>query len=503
MKYFFALLLFSNTLLAQVKQDIRIEYDTDDVEDFDVITMESTQSAIVKYQKKSENSKSENSYTFDQLNSNLQKVKSLNVRYQTKGFWANTPSLTDKEFHYLLNFNQKKGTFIIHKINLENLTFQSISGNFGGKFVYYQWRVNGDKAYVSCRVKKKLKAIVIDLNTGIINSVDLKTTTNLNTRFIEIQKVKTPVGSETFFRYEADISKKNKQECFIRFNENGEMINKLLFIPKIDDETFLIDPTFTKLKDGDYAVTGAFGKKRRYVANGIFFGKLSGDKFVTLKYYNFLDIKNFTKYVWMSDKSLEKKQEKAQEKGEEFYLNYLVLTHDIIELNGQYVYVGEFYYRTYRTETYTTTDANGRVVTRTRQVFDGFQYSHGMLAVFNQDGSMMWSDAFSMWVANKPFYAKEFIKVVNDSKSIKLLYATGSTINSMSYSLKGDIISTKTKDVINTNNSGDKLKYTFEDDLIYWYDNNFITYGFQKIKNEEVKEGKKKRKVYYINKLSF
>ncbi len=44
MKYFLALFLFSSTLFAQVKQDIRLEYDTDDVEDFEVITMESTQS---------------------------------------------------------------------------------------------------------------------------------------------------------------------------------------------------------------------------------------------------------------------------------------------------------------------------------------------------------------------------------------------------------------------------------------------------------------------------
>ena len=57
---------------------------------------------------------------------------------------------------------------------------------------------------------------------------------------------------------------------------------------------------------------------------------------------------------------------------------------------------------------------------------------------------------------------------------------------------------------LNTNNSNDKLKYTIEGDLIHWYENNFITYGFQKIKNDgDSKEVKKKRKVYDINKLSF
>ena len=37
----------------------------------------------------------------------------------------------------------------------------------------------------------------------------------------------------------------------------------------------------------------------------------------------------------------------------------------------------------------------------------------------------------------------------------------------------------------------------------YWYDNYFIAWGYQKIKNLDNLEVKKKRNIFYINKMSF
>lgn len=47
-----------------------------------------------------------------------------------------------------------------------------------------------------------------------------------------------------------------------------------------------------------------------------------------------------------------------------------------------------------------------------------------------------------------------------------------------------------------------KVKRSFSN-INHWYDNYFIAFGKQKIKNKEEKDAKKKRKVYFFTKLRY
>jgi hypothetical protein len=51
-------------------------------------------------------------------------------------------------------------------------------------------------------------------------------------------------------------------------------------------------------------------------------------------------------------------------------------------------------------------------------------------------------------------------------------------------------------------NEGDKTRWTGVTKTEYWYENYFLTYGWQKIKNTDEK-GSKKRKVFFVSKLQF
>ena len=79
---------------------------------------------------------------------------------------------------------------------------------------------------------------------------------------------------------------------------------------------------------------------------------------------------------------VERKQKRKEKKGKEMNINYLIASHDIIKKGDKYIMLGEAYYPTYRTET--RTDANGNVTYRT--VFDGYQYTHAVVAGFDKDG---------------------------------------------------------------------------------------------------------------------
>src|SRR5690606_24529791 len=169
-------------------------------------------------------------------------------------------------------------------------------------------------------------------------------------------------------------------------------------------------------------------------------------------------------------------------------------------LDDGYLFLGEAYYPTYRTETYTTY-VNGQPVQSTRQVFDGYQYTHAVLAKFSKEGDIIWDQIFEMNPSYKPMAVTRFIRIAKGSQdALNLVFANRNTIVSKSFSFDGEVIYDKTSEPIETNIEGDQTKRSFSR-INYWYDDYFLAYGSQVIKNKE--EEKKKRTVYFISKIKF
>lgn len=176
-----------------------------------------------------------------------------------------------------------------------------------------------------------------------------------------------------------------------------------------------------------------------------------------------------------------------------------------MKIENGYLFLGEAYYPTYRTETYSTTSTVNGVTTtstQTRQVFDGYQYTHAMLGLFDEEGNLLWDQIFEMKGSYKPFYVKRFISIAEkDENSLKLVFASGKRIISKSIDYEGAVINDSESEDIETSYTGDKVKTSFSN-IDYWYDNYFVAYGSQKIKNK-AGEAKRKRKVYFVSKIKF
>ena len=65
-----------------------------------------------------------------------------------------------------------------------------------------------------------------------------------------------------------------------------------------------------------------------------------------------------------------------------------------------------------------------------------------------------------------------------------------------------EVIENKDYTPIQTSYNNDKVISDNNSDMEYWYDNYFISYGYQRIKNTSI-ESKSKRTVFYFNKISF
>jgi len=263
-----------------------------------------------------------------------------------------------------------------------------------------------------------------------------------------------------------------------------------------------------KLSDTEYVYTGTYAQKSSRSANGLYLAKAKNDKIDFIKFYNFTDLDDFLSYLSeRREKKIEKKKERKAEKGKELLINYNIAAHNIRELDDGYMFVGEAFYPTYRTETTTTwtTNANGvrTPQTQTRRVFTGYQYTHAVIAKFGLDGELLWDRTFDLWQASKPYYIKRFIRIADfDEDEIKLVFSSNSRVVSKSFNFDGELVNDQESDEIETGLDGDKTRWS-SSNLTYWYDDYFLAYGKQKIKNKEDKSVKRKRRVMFLTKVKY
>lgn len=288
-----------------------------------------------------------------------------------------------------------------------------------------------------------------------------------------------------------------------KYDINGEQVSSFELEPS-ESNVAIISAKVSEVSKNKTVILGTcekFSKKPYGTSNGMYFSIYDGDKQEVFERHNFTDFDNFFKYLpEKSEKKMDKKKAKAEKKGKELLVNYSMLTHDIIEKDGAYIMIGEAYYAHYHTEC-TTTYVNGAPQTTCRQVFDGWMFTHAVIAAFDENGKKLWDNCFE--IQNILTYdLSEKIKVMFKEDEVVLVYSIGGYINSKVIEGK-KVVEGKHKTKIETNYKEDKVKSDGGSSIAYWYDNYFIAYGYQRIKNTSKKDTKRKRTVFYFNKIEY
>ena len=246
-------------------------------------------------------------------------------------------------------------------------------------------------------------------------------------------------------------------------------------------------------KGGSLLVTGTFtNHKKKNYDQGIYFARIDGDKLAFIRFYNFLDLQHFTEYMsGRGQRKVERKKERAERKGKTIQMNSLVTSHGLIEHGGAYYYVGEAYFPTY---VVITTGFS------TTTVFDGYKYTHAVLAKFDADGNLLWDNCFPMDPSFKPKRVIHFVAAGFDGKNVNALYPDKRLLVSKLFrDTDGEVVQDKQKEVMDTGDENEDVKKAKDTETAYWYGDNFLVHGIQVVKNNATGE---RRKVIFINKYS-
>ena len=385
------------------------------------------------------------------------------------------------------------------------MKFNHVSGELPKKSRISDMVIIGDNTYYKATIKKEPVLFVINWKTGknSIIPVDIK---GYKRKKTSVQNLQAMEQSDEVILNVVGIDSRKKSNLFVlRFNAEGKKVGQFNLTKDVEEN--ISDLSSYKLDDNKYLYTGTYSENKVLMSQGLFFSQATNNDLDYLNLYNFLDLKEFLSYLpEKKQERIDRKKKRKAKRGKELKINYRIADHDIIELEDGFLFIGEAYYPTYSSQSYTTyTTINGvsTPTTQYRRIFDGYQYTHAVITKYNKQGDLLWDRNFELFQTHKPYYLKRFIKVAEtDAQGIKLAYSSRNKIASKYIDYNGEILEDQESEEIETGKDGDKTKWT-NSNLSYWYDDYFLSYGSQKIKNKKDKSVKRKRRVMFINKVRY
>lgn len=484
------LLIIFNKAIGQVSTSNRVEIELEDKrKEYEIIPVE--EKGVLIFSEAEEGSKKTKQidWNFALYNNNFEKewAKSFSINSDFK-FLSKCYSAP---YLYMIFSKWKDPNMELVRLNMASSEFDKFIITTPKKFDFSKFDVINNSAYFEGFLKKNDLVGHYDLVSKSFKI--LPSAFEGKTELLEFTINKKSEEADFVYLIE------NKKQKYINIKsfKEGAASNDIRI--KSANENELLTAKMNSVENGNKVIIGTYSTNR--FAQGIYFSKIVNNEQKILNYYSFTDFKNFFNYL--SDKKkgkIEKKIDRKKDKGKDLELDYRLLVHDLIESKDHYTLVAEAYYPTYRSESYTTAGPNGRPVTQTRMVFDGWQYTHAVIAGFDKDGKLLWDNCFVLGDF-KTFQLRKKVSVNVNGPLIKLAYGTNNAIRTQTFSGNSIVDQKELKD-LKTNFEADKLKWsTFN--LDYWYGNYFINWGNQKIKNSDDSKVKGKRIVFYFNKLDY
>lgn len=419
-------------------------------------------------------------------------------------------SASDDHHTYLLFIDTDK-VRSIHNLQILKLDyslnyFSLINGFVPEKSIPVHFDIIEDQAVIALNNNSFEPIIVfIDLRNGSLHTIKPEIE-GLNL----IQHISKDDDSKDIFAIvENYLGKKQNAILILQFDMHGQRKNTIRINPVIADkvlnaariadsrgDTLLIMGTYhnTASKiNGNKEGTGP-------ESAGYFASMFIDGKELFIHYYNFLEFEEM--YRSLSSKTvanLRRKAEKQKNKGEEYSLDYDLLLHDVVRFGNEYVLLAEAYYPEYRTVTNMYYDYYGRAMPQSYTVFDGYKYISGIAASFSPEGELLWDNGIEI-LNILTFKLNKYVSTYVNNDELALFYSNENRIN---YKIIGgeNPVSSLQNISLESKYKGDKLMEDFGSKMIHWYDNYFICFGYQKIKNNRISGGK--RTVFYFNKLAF
>ncbi|MDX1478548.1 MAG: hypothetical protein R3301_12630 [Saprospiraceae bacterium] len=486
------LILCATSVRAQVGQGLRVEISIDELADEFVVAPVGEYGLVVFGETDAAPKEGMTRWRFIQYGTDFEQLgaRSVNIekRYESKGHF-----FADSVLYVLFTDIGRSDEYKLVRVNVADFGTRSVTGPMPKSLQIRDFVIHDDYLYVS----------------GATGNRDAIAMANLRNRVLKLEPITYPgtnsvqsidITSGGLVSYTISNYRRNNGLIYIQSYASGKRVDEIRVVPRGDNN--LLSARITEIGDGVRIIAGTYSERRQY-GTGMYLARIDDGEQSFITYHHFADFNNFFAYLPRKKQArIERKKERKEEKGKDLSLNYQLLTHDMIRQGDTYLLIAEAYYETYRNvQRWETVYAYGRYrrVLRQRRVFDGYQYSHGIVAAFDTSGALLWDNTFEM-NDFKSFELKERIQVHVSDDEIEMAYGVEDHIRTKV--IRGNqVVDHKQGARIATGQRGDQVKRSTLTNLEYWYDEYFVVWGFQKIKATDTQDGARKRKVFYFQKM--
>lgn len=502
----------SDVIIAQKLQPVRLEVPSDiNVESFHVEIL-GKKGLLIFYESSEVTNENERKWFFGLFDTALKQQWLKFIPLEDKLEFIQARESDGKLFMLFRNTTRgrnEEGSYEIVSYNMLSNAFSKVTGTFPVKAEIAGFEVIGNKGCLALNIRQQdTDLLFIDLTTGDINPVNL-----FGDAESYILKLFADQKSNDFYigmkmikdnRYMSDAIIKISPEGIleleyeIEVNEPLKSISNYVFIPVKNDELKVFGTydiitqrvsSFKEITDKDEAKSA-----------GMFYLQFDQGKQSNLKFYDFLSFDNI--YGTLGDRTTAyKKSPDKDGKAKEKKLSAFYYLYDpqVMYLNSQYVFSVEVYKPYYTTETRMDYDYYGRPVPYTYQVFGGYDFYDVIIVGLSETGDLIWNNDCA--INDLRTRSLDRVSVVfNDSEFVSIAYVNNGKI--LLQTIEGPVDIGKIETEIETKLDRDRISDDEFNRIKHWYDDYFLIYGYEQIKNRTL-EDQSTRTAFYVNKIAY
>ena len=430
------------------------------------------------------------------------------------------PVLRNLEYRaYALGKNEISLLFYDHRSSSEP-NFQIVSINLSSKQVQLAGNII-DRRYELATFTRSGKFVIIGMNSkddskayrfntgnGEINTLELNPEAG---RYIE--NIQTDTVSGALIVLTSMRNERRRNGLYLqRFDENGSQQNTTALM-KNENRKMTTSAQFVPLGGNSFMVLGAYTSNpgRRAATGSDLAGNRSGGFYrvyssngsqsLQVDFFRFSDFSNLESYIRGTAA-----EQRSRSRGGWFQRSgsqnpeYYMTIHRIKQFDEGFLISGEAFTPDFRTVTTIAYDYYGRPVPRSYSVFDGYRYSHAVVAAFDKQGRLLWDNGMEM-INIRTFDLNPKLVLFPDEAGVAMAYNHDGkiawkqingmqTITGISYAN------------IETRYSRDRVNSEQSSRLFHWYGHYFLAAGYQTIINNYLPD-QTRRNVFYISKIAF
>lgn len=500
---------------AQKVDAVRIEVPSDiNVEQFHVETI-GEKGLLIFYESKEVNKEKKRKWFFGLFDKDLKQVWLKFIPLNDKIEFISSKHSGENVYFLFKNISSERfeyGFYDIVTYNVKSRSFSQISGSIPLKSEVRGFEIIGNTACLALNLKKRETDIVfinlingdvvpVHIDEGVQGYIQTLHSDRYNSIFyvaIKQNKDRRYI-TDHVLGYSTDGRKLS--EFVVEDTEALKYLRKFVFMPQKNSELLIfgtydiITGRTLSFKDIEEEIDAK--------SAGMFFLKIIDGKQESLSYYDFMGFNNITGAIGPDDISKLKLPNDTAQSGHSnktLSASFNLSDPSVLKTEkGHYIFSVEVYKPDYRTETRMDYDFYGRPYPYTYNVFNGFKFYDVIVAGISPEGQMIWNNDFALEDI-LTFSTKRNSIVFLDDNYITMAYVNNGYVFSNTIEGPSDVDISKMK--IGSDFPQDRISQDENNHIVRWYDDYFLIYGYQKIKNRTHGE-QSTRVVFFANKIAY